>query len=99
MFLYCGLIFDALKIMGCLSRFFKTTNGDINTARLIMEITTNENIFFFFSCLLCHCYVKSMLVHLKVAQNTMFFDALLMALNFFDSLLIDKIGKDRARLV
>ena len=34
--------------MGCLSRFFKTTNGDINTARLIMEITTNENIFFLF---------------------------------------------------
>ena len=98
MFLYCGLIFDALKIMG-MSRFFKTTNGDINTARLIMEITTNENIFFFFSCLLCHFYVKSMLVHLKVAQNTMFFDALLMALNFFDSLLIDKIGKDRARPV
>jgi len=85
--------------MGCLSCFFKTTNGDINTARLIMEITTNENIFFFFSCLLCHFYVKSMLVHLKVAQNTMFFDALLMALNFFDSLLIDKIGKDRARPV
>ena len=85
--------------MGCLSHFFKTTNGDINTARLIMEITTNENIFFFFLCLLCHCYVKSMLVHLKVAQNTMFFDALLMVLNFFDSLLIDKIGKDRARPV
>ena len=38
-----------------------------------------------------------MLVHLKVAQNTMFFDALLIALNFFDSLLIDKIGKERAR--
>ena len=48
MFLYCGLIFDALKIMGCLSRFFKTTNGDINTARPAKEITTNGNNFFLF---------------------------------------------------